>query len=72
MAGNGNGQAEVLADWEKVLFLERVRGYFVGDVLPHVPDAWIDDESKRFTWFEQGCARFYAIYYSIVYRFYFL
>ena len=30
MAGNGNGQAEVLADWEKVLFLESVRGYSSG------------------------------------------
>ena len=76
LAENGNGQAVVLADCENVLFLEKVRSYFAGEVLPRVPDAWIDDESKRLTWFEQGYARFYVIYcymvYCIVYGFYFL
>jgi type I restriction enzyme M protein len=32
-----------LTDYENVPLLESVRDYFVREVLPHVPDAWIDE-----------------------------
>lgn len=32
-----------LTDYENVPFLEDIRDYFAREVLPHVPDAWIDE-----------------------------
>ena len=32
-----------LTDYENVPFLENIRDYFAREVLPHVPDAWIDE-----------------------------
>lgn len=32
-----------LTDYENVPLAERVEGYFAREVLPHVPDAWIDE-----------------------------
>ncbi len=38
-----------LTDYENVPFLEAIRDYFAREVLPHVPDAWIDEsyEDKK-------------------------
>lgn len=32
-----------LTDYENVPYLENIRDYFAREVLPHVPDAWIDE-----------------------------
>ena len=40
---DGNVVADTdLTDYENVPFLEDIRDYFAREVLPHVPDAWID------------------------------
>ena len=46
---NGKGETEPdpeLRDFERVPLSDSVKGFFEREVLPHVPDAWID-ESKR-------------------------
>ena len=41
---DGNTVADTdLTDYENVPFLEDIRDYFAREVLPHVPDAWIDE-----------------------------
>lgn len=41
---DGNTVADSnLTDYENVPFLEDIRDYFAREVLPHVPDAWIDE-----------------------------
>lgn len=40
--GNTVADSE-LTDYENVPFLEDIRDYFARQVLPHVPDAWIDE-----------------------------
>ena len=41
---NGNSMADSdQTDYENVPFLEDIRDYFAREVLPHVPDAWIDE-----------------------------
>lgn len=41
---DGNTVADSdLTDYENVPFLENIRDYFAREVLPHVPDAWIDE-----------------------------
>ena len=40
--GNTVADSE-LTDYENVPFLEDIRDYFAREVLPHVPDAWIDE-----------------------------
>ena len=41
---DGNTVADTdLTDYENVPFLEGIRDYFAREVLPHVPDAWIDE-----------------------------
>ncbi len=40
----GNAMADSdMTDYENVPFLEDIRDYFAREVLPHVPDAWIDE-----------------------------
>jgi type I restriction enzyme M protein len=36
-----------LRDYENVPLKEDVEAYFAGEVLPHVPDAWIDHDKTR-------------------------
>jgi len=41
---DGNAVADTdLTDYENVPFLEGIRDYFAREVLPHAPDAWIDE-----------------------------
>ena len=48
--GKGKGQPQAdssLRDTENVPLSEDVQTYFEREVLPHVPDAWIDHEKTR-------------------------
>ena len=44
--GNWEADAE-LRDTENVPLTENIKQYFQREVLPHVPDAWIDDDKSR-------------------------
>ena len=44
----GNPQPDVnLRDTENISLKEDIREYFAREVLPHLPDAWIDDEKTK-------------------------
>jgi type I restriction enzyme M protein len=48
--GKGKGKpvaAAELRDTENVPLSESVEAYFAHEVLPHAPDAWIDDEKTK-------------------------
>jgi len=58
-----------LTDYENVPFLEDIRDYFAREVLPHVPDAWIDetyvdkkDQSVGLVGYEINFNRFFYKY----------
>jgi type I restriction enzyme M protein len=36
-------QTQILTDYENVPYLEDIDDYFAREVLPHVPDAWLDE-----------------------------
>ncbi|WP_188398316.1 class I SAM-dependent DNA methyltransferase [Sporomusa sp. GT1] len=56
---NGNKKADpALRDTETVPLKEDIREYFAREVLPHVPDAWID-ESKTKTGYEIPFTRYF-------------
>ena len=50
-----------LRDTESVPLLEDVEGYFEREVLPHVPDAWID-HSKTVIGYEISFTRYFYTY----------
>jgi len=58
--GNPEPDAE-LRDTESVPLKESVEGYFKREVLPHVPDAWID-ESKTKVGYEIPLNRHFYVY----------
>ena len=50
-----------LRDYENVPLKEEVEAYFAREVLPHVPDAWIDHDKTRIG-YEISFTRFFYTY----------
>jgi type I restriction enzyme M protein len=58
----GNAEPDpTLRDYENVPLKEDVDAYMKGEVLPHVPDAWLDD-SKTKVGYEIGLNRYFYTY----------
>ena len=57
----GKPQADSLRDTENVPLSENIEDYFAREVLPHVPDAWID-HAKTKTGYEISFSRHFYVF----------